>query len=53
MLFRQEGEPQHSDFAGLTGSKVSTDVDRSEPITWPPRSPDLTLLDLFFFFWST
>jgi hypothetical protein len=52
MLFQQDGAPPHfqkevTDF--LNRKCPEKWINRGGPITWPPRSPDLTPLEFFFF----
>jgi hypothetical protein len=51
MLFQQDGAPPHfrkemTDF--LNGKFPEKRICMGGPITWPPRSPDLTPLEFFF-----
>jgi hypothetical protein len=51
-LFQQNGAPPHfhkevADVLGLYLKFSEKWIGRGEPITWPPRSPDLTSLDFF------
>jgi hypothetical protein len=53
MLFQQDGAPPHfhkevTDF--LNRKLPEKFIGRGGPVTWPPRSPDFTLLD--FYFWG-
>ncbi|GFW14149.1 DUF4817 domain-containing protein [Trichonephila clavipes] len=53
-LFQQNGAPPHWGLTvreSLNNSFPQRWIGRDGPISWPPRSPDLTPLD-FFFFWS-
>jgi hypothetical protein len=53
MLLKQDGAPPHfhKKVTDLLNRKFPHKwIGKGESITWPPRSPDLTLLD-FFFWW--
>jgi hypothetical protein len=52
MLFQQDGAPPphfHKEATDFLYRRFPEKwIGRGGPITWPPRSPDLTPLDLFF-----
>jgi hypothetical protein len=52
-LFQQDGAPPyfHKEVTNFLNRKFTEKwIGRVGPVTWPPRSPDLTPLD--FFFWG-
>lgn len=50
MLFQQHEENPycHMEMAELRRRFPQKWICKVRPVTWPPRSPDLTFLDLFF-----
>jgi hypothetical protein len=54
MLFQQDGAPPHlhKEVTEFLNRKFPEKwIGRGGPVTWPPRLPDLTPLE--FFFWGT